>query len=113
MFIRKSKTVQYRHGNETLISKGSAAACPVNIHQKVLDLLEDVEEKHFFIFKPIFRSKGICKLIHKNKKIVILLQEIIYYLSLAHLSRRIKRAFLITRCPLSVRLSTFHIFNFS
>lgn len=61
MFIRKSKTVQYRHGNETLISKGSAAACPVNIHQKVLDLLEDVEEKHFFIFKPIFRSKGICK----------------------------------------------------
>lgn len=54
MFIRKSKTVQYRHGNETLISKGSAAACPVNIHQKVLDLLEDVEEKHFFHIQTNF-----------------------------------------------------------
>lgn len=111
MFIRKSKTVQYRHGNETLISKGSAAACPVNIHQKVLDLLEDVEEKHFFIFKPIFRSKGICKLIHKNKKDSnsAARNNILPFIS----SPEPKDQESFSDYSLSVRLSTFHIFNFS
>lgn len=69
IFTRKSKTDQYRQGNEILISRGNTAACPVNMYQKYLDLLKDVEEKHFYIFRPIFWSKGICKLIYKNKKV--------------------------------------------
>lgn len=65
IFIRKSKTDVYRQGNEILISRGNPVACPVNMYQRYLDLLEDVEEKHFcFIFRPIFRSKGMCKLIY-------------------------------------------------
>lgn len=47
IFIRKSKTDQYRQGNEILISRGNTAACPVNMYQRYLDLLEDVEEKQF------------------------------------------------------------------
>lgn len=69
IFMRKSKTDQYRQGNEILISTGNPAACPVNMYQGYLNLLEDVEDKHFFIFRLIFRSKGFCKLIYKNKKI--------------------------------------------
>lgn len=68
IFIRKSKTNVYRQGNEILISRGNTTTCPVNMYQRYLDLL-DVEEKHFcFIFRPIFRSKGMCKLIYKNTR---------------------------------------------
>ena len=67
--IRKSKTDQYRQGNEVLISQGNTPACPFSMYQRYLELLEDNIEKDFFMFRPIFRSKGKCKLIYKNKKI--------------------------------------------
>ena len=67
--IRKSKTDQYRQGNEVLISKGDTPACPVSMYQRYLELVGDVGDKQFFVFRPIFRSKDNCKLIYKNKKI--------------------------------------------
>ena len=67
--IRKSKTDQYRKGNDVLISQGNTPACPFSMYQRYLELLEDNIEKDFFMFRPIFRSKGKCKLIYKNKKI--------------------------------------------
>ena len=67
--IRKSKTDQYRQGNEVLISRGSTSACPVNMYTRYLSLLGDVTDKTFFIFRPIFRSKDNCKLVYKNKKL--------------------------------------------
>lgn len=50
IFIRKSKTDQYRQENENLISKGNTADCPVNMYQRYLDLLEDMEEKYQYFF---------------------------------------------------------------
>lgn len=66
--IKKSKTDQYRQGNEVLISKGDTPACPVSMYQRYLELVGDVDDEHFFVFRPIFRSKDNCKLIYKNKK---------------------------------------------
>ena len=67
--IKKSKTDQYRQGSEVLIAKGSTSACPVSMYLRYLDLLSSVEDKSFFLFRPIFRSKDVCKLIYKNKKL--------------------------------------------
>lgn len=67
--IQKSKTDQYRQGNEVLIANGVTSACPVKMYLRYLDLLGTIEDKDFFLFRPIFRSKNVCKLIYKNKKL--------------------------------------------
>lgn len=60
--IKKSKTDQYRQGSEVLVAKGSTSACPVNMYKKYLELLGPIDDSHFFLFRPIFRSKDVCKL---------------------------------------------------
>jgi hypothetical protein len=67
--IKKSKTDQYRQGSEILISKGNTSACPVSMYQPYLELIGEDFEKHLYLCRPIFRSKGTCKFIYKNKKI--------------------------------------------
>ena len=67
--IVKSKTDQYRHGDEILISRGSTIACPLNMLNRYLDLAKIDLKSEDFMFKPIYRSKKICALIHKNKKL--------------------------------------------
>ena len=69
LFISHSKTDQYRQGNEILISKGITIACPVNMYLRYLFLAGLDAQSEQFIFKPIFRSKGVAKLIYKNKPI--------------------------------------------
>ncbi|KAK3093085.1 hypothetical protein FSP39_010888 [Pinctada imbricata] len=69
LHIRKSKTDQYRSGDEIFISKGSTVACPVLMLQKYIKLADICLDSDHFLFKPVFRSKGICKLIKKNKKL--------------------------------------------
>lgn len=65
--IESSKTDQYRSGNEVLISKGTSEACPYLMLQKYISLAGiDLVSDHY-LFKPIFRSGRICKLISKNK----------------------------------------------
>ncbi|XP_052080798.1 uncharacterized protein LOC127718788 [Mytilus californianus] len=66
--ILRSKTDQYRQGNKILISKGSTLACPFNIYNRYIQLANLDEKSDLFVFRPIFRSRGIAKLIHKNKK---------------------------------------------
>ena len=39
------------------------------MYLRYLDLLSSVEDKSFFLFRPFFRSKDVCKLIYKNKKL--------------------------------------------
>lgn len=68
MYIIKSKTDQYRQGNEVLVANGSTCACPVKMLQKNV-MLADINLFSDFLFKPVFRSHGIAKLIYKNKKI--------------------------------------------
>lgn len=67
IFISNSKTDQYRQGNEILISEGSSIACPVRMYLRYLSLSGIDTKSDHFLFKPIFRSKGIAKLIYKNK----------------------------------------------
>ncbi|XP_063395983.1 integrase/recombinase xerD homolog isoform X2 [Mytilus trossulus] len=69
LYIEKSKTDQYRNGNEVLISKGDTIACPYEMFLKYVNLSGVILESNFFLFRPIFRSKSICKLIYKNKKL--------------------------------------------
>lgn len=45
--IQKSKTDQYRQGNEVLIASGVTTACPVKMYLRYLDLLGTVEDKDF------------------------------------------------------------------
>ena len=63
LFIRKSKTDRYRNGNEVLIAKGETIACPFSMFIKYVELSGMNLDSDFYIFRPIFRSKGTCKLI--------------------------------------------------
>ena len=67
--ISRSKTDQYRQGNEILIAKGQTSACPMEMMLRYITLACLDLKSSDFLFKPIFRSKGIPKLIYKNKKL--------------------------------------------
>ena len=67
--IRKSKTDQYRDGDDVLILKGVSSACPYTMFLRYVDL-EDVDlSSDMFLFRPLYRSKEKCSLIKKNKLI--------------------------------------------
>ena len=67
--IVHSKTDQYRQGNDVLISKDNTLACPVSIFRHYVSLSKSVLSSDIYIFRPIYRHKGIAKLICKNRKI--------------------------------------------
>ena len=67
--IQKSKTDQYRNGDEIYISKGTTIACPLNMFNRYVTLAQLDLQSDEFLFKPVFRSKNVCKLIYKNKKL--------------------------------------------
>ena len=69
LFIEKATTDQYRNSNEVLISKGNTVACPFSMFNKYLTISEIALGSKIFLFRPIFRSKNVCKLIYKNKKL--------------------------------------------
>lgn len=67
LFIRKSKTDQYRFGNELVISKGETAACPFAMLSRYIQLACIDLKSDNFLFRQITRSGSCCKLIYKNK----------------------------------------------
>ena len=71
LHINKSKTDQCRQGNAIFISKGTSVACPVSMYMYIkyvkLAGFDDCSQQ--FLFRPIFRSRNICKLIYKNKQL--------------------------------------------
>ncbi|XP_053373596.1 uncharacterized protein LOC123527851 isoform X1 [Mercenaria mercenaria] len=67
--ISKSKTDQYRFGNEILISKGVTVACPFSMLKRYMCLASIDTSTEGFLFKPVFKSKCVSKLIYKDKKI--------------------------------------------
>ncbi|XP_033729388.1 integrase/recombinase xerD homolog [Pecten maximus] len=69
LVIRKSKTDQYRHGSEVVISKGQTSACPHAMILKYIEIAGIDLQSDIFLFKPIFRSCSTCKLIQKNKRL--------------------------------------------
>lgn len=67
--IRKSKTDQFRDGNDIVIARLDALACPVKclkayVEQACIDLCSS-----HYLFKAIFRSKNIAGLRVKNTKL--------------------------------------------
>ena len=67
--VSKSKTDQYRQGNELVISQGSTPACPIAILRRYIDVGKiDLSSDHF-LFKPASNVKGKCASINKNKKL--------------------------------------------
>lgn len=69
LHINKSKTDQYRQGSEILISKGTSVACPFSMYLRYINLANFDVQSDLFLFRPIFRSRGTCKLIYKNKQL--------------------------------------------
>lgn len=67
--IRKSKTDKFRAGNKVFISKGRSSACAYSMLKRYIDLSGISLKSDEFLFKPIFKTKGQYKLIHKNKAI--------------------------------------------
>ena len=67
--IEKSKTDQYRAGNEILISKRNSSACPMDLLRRYMDLAGLSSVSEGFLYRPLFRSGSVCKLIYKNKKL--------------------------------------------
>ena len=64
--ISKSKTDQYRHGDEILIAKGSIIACPMNILNRYIVLANINLKSDHYLFKAVYRSNKTCALFHKN-----------------------------------------------
>lgn len=69
LYIEKAKTDQYRNGNEVLIAKGHTVACPFSMFQRYLVVSKVSLDSDYFLFRPVFRSNNVCKLIYKNKKL--------------------------------------------
>ena len=69
ILISKSKTDQYRSGNEVLISKGDSSACPYSMLLRYMNLASLNTESDSFLYRPLFRSGDTCKLIYRNKKL--------------------------------------------
>ena len=67
--IRRSKTDQYRSGDEILICKGHTLACPYAMLFRYVSLAELVLESDMFLFRPLYRSKKKCALISINTPI--------------------------------------------
>jgi integrase len=65
--IRKSKTDVYRSGKEIVINKGSTSACPYNVLKRYLHISGQTTDSDHFLFRAVFRSKGRCGLIYKQK----------------------------------------------
>ena len=67
--IHKSKTDQYRAGNELIIAKGSSAACPYNMLLRYMAVACISSDSKHFLFKPAFRSNHVCKLILQRQTV--------------------------------------------
>ena len=67
--ITKSKTDQYRSGNEVVCAKINALSCPYKALCKYIKQNDINIHSGDYLFKPMFRSGIQCKLIGKNKKL--------------------------------------------
>lgn len=78
IYINKSKTDQYRHGNEVVIAKGSTVASALNMFNRYVKCSDINLFSDGHLFRPIFRSKSVCKLIYKTRNLVIQLHVTVF-----------------------------------
>ena len=67
--IKKSKTDQYRAGDEIVVSKDQSLACPYTMLMKYVGLANVNIFSDMYLFRPLYRSKNKCGLIKVNKPI--------------------------------------------
>ena len=67
--VLKSKNDQLRKGDEVVISQLSSSACPVELLKRYLATFKIPPDSKDFIFKPISKGKGFCKLVAPDKPI--------------------------------------------
>ncbi|XP_072174554.1 integrase/recombinase xerD homolog [Diadema setosum] len=67
VYVSKSKTDQFRKGDEVVISKGLTNACPMRILKRYMECAKIDPKSGHFLFKPAYANKGKVFLIHKNK----------------------------------------------
>ena len=65
--VTKSKTDQFRKGDEVVISKGQTNACPMTIVLRYMVCAGIDSKSDHFLFKPAYCYRGSRFLIHKNK----------------------------------------------
>ncbi len=65
VFLFKSKTDQYRKGDNIVIHKGNTNACPMKILSRYLECANIEADSDHFLFKPAYCAKGKTALIHK------------------------------------------------
>lgn len=65
--IPKSKTDQYRQGNEVLLAKGVTVACPYMWLEKYMRMSGINPGDKKFVFRAIVKSKGVSFLVGKDK----------------------------------------------
>ncbi|XP_052063214.1 uncharacterized protein LOC127702933 [Mytilus californianus] len=75
LYIEKSKTDQYRNGNEVLISKGDTIACPYEMFLRYVNLSGVNLESNFSFLDLFFVLKVFVNLYIKTKSLVILQPE--------------------------------------
>ena len=56
-------------GYEVVISQLSSSACPVELLNRYLAMFKIPPHSKYFIFRPISRGKGCCKLVAPDKPI--------------------------------------------
>ena len=65
--VSKSKTDQFRKGDDVVICKGQTNACPMSIVKRYMASAGSYTSSDHFLFKPAYSSKSKTSLIHKNK----------------------------------------------
>lgn len=65
--ITSSKTDKFRAGNKVLIAKGHTSACAYVMLRRYIDLAGIDLKSNGFLFKPMYKSKGKCSFVRKEK----------------------------------------------
>lgn len=65
--VKSSKTDQFRSGDKVMVAKGQTSACAYSMLNRYINIAGIDLSSNDFLFKPMFKSKGICKPIKKEK----------------------------------------------
>ena len=65
--IRKSKTDQYRFGDEIVLAKLASVACPVKWLLRYYEISQIDAKSDHYLFKPMYRAKSGVGRINQNR----------------------------------------------
>ena len=68
--VDKSKTDQFRQGDEVVIAQSEGNVCPVFLLKEYLKKLDISPDSNEFIFRPLVKTKSSYKLVKVDKHIL-------------------------------------------